>query len=107
MLEIYVYDPGNTYKNYYNDMINLLMGNPNSIIVVILVLSITVVFISIIYVLLQAPQNPKLQSKSKKIGKKSIGTSQEKKGKNNNIKYTKEFLRRVKGLDLELKEKSG
>ena len=87
----------------YNDMLNLLMANSNNLVVVILVLSIAIVFISILYVLLQAPQNPKLQSKSKKIEKKTIGTTREKR-KGKKVKYSKEFLRRVEGLDLELKE---
>ena len=87
----------------YNDMINLLMANSNKLVVVILSLSIVIVFISILYVLLQAPQNPNTQSKSKKIGKKIIGTAQEK-VKSKKVKYTKEFLKRVEGLDLELKE---
>ena len=82
----------------YNDMLNLLMANSNNLVVVILVLSI-----SILYVLLQAPQNLNTQSKNKKIGKKTIGTAREK-GKSKKVKYTKEFLRRVEGLDLELKE---
>jgi len=82
----------------YNDMLNLLMANSNNLVVVILVLSIAIVFISILYVLLQAPQNLNTQSKRKKIG-----TAREKR-KGKKVKYTKEFLRRVEGLDLELKE---
>lgn len=76
----------------YNDMINLLMANSNNVVAIILVLSIGIVFVSILYVLLQAPQNPNIQSKRKKAGKTK------------KIKYTKEFLKRVEGLDLELKE---
>ena len=87
----------------YNDMINLLMANSNKLVVVILSLSIVIVFISILYVLLQAPQNLNTQSKRKKIGKKTIGTTREKR-KGKKVKYSKEFLRRVEGLDLELKE---
>ena len=82
----------------YNDILNLLMANSNNLVVVILVLSIAIVFISILYVLLQAPQNLNTQSKRKKIG-----TAREKR-KGKKVKYTKEFLRRVEGLDLELKE---
>jgi len=87
----------------YNDMLNLLMANSNNLVVVILVLSIAIVFISILYVLLQAPKNLNTQSKRKKIGKKTIGTTREKR-KGKKVKYSKEFLRRVEGLDLELKE---
>jgi signal transduction histidine kinase len=76
----------------YNDLINLLMANSNNVVAIILVLSIGIVFVSILYVLLQAPQNPNIQSKRKRVGKTK------------KIKYTKEFLRRVEGLDLELKE---
>ena len=82
----------------YNNIIKLVMANSNNVVFVILVLSIIIVFISILYVLLQAPQNLNTQSKRKKIG-----TAREKR-KGKKVKYTKEFLRRVEGLDLELKE---
>jgi len=79
------------------------MVNSNNVVFFILVLSIIIVFISILYVLLQAPENPNSNFKTKKLEKKITSKTQIK-GKTKNIKYTKEFLKRVEGLDLELKE---
>ena len=92
-------------QDILNDMINQLMAHPNNIVVIILVLSIAIVFISILYVLFQAPGNPNSNFKSKKLEKKSISKAQ-KKSVTKKVKYTKEFLKRVEGLDLDLKENS-
>jgi|TARA_B110000238_G_scaffold194527_1_gene232514 hypothetical protein len=62
------------------------------IIIVILVLSIAVVVISIFYVL--------FSSTEKKIPKKQIHINDKKVKK---IKYTKQFLKGVDGIDLDLK----
>jgi len=90
-------------QNIFNDMINRLVANSDNVVIIILVLSITIVFISILYVLLHAPEGP--NSKSKKLEKKSI-SKEKKSAKRKEVKYTKEFLKRVEGLDLELKENS-
>ncbi len=87
----------------YNNIIKLVMANSNNVVFVILVLSIIIVFISILYVLLQAPRNSNSNFKTKKLEKKTISKTQVK-GKTKKVKYTKEFLKRVEGLDLELKE---
>ena len=92
-------------QDILNDMINQLMAHPNNVVVIILVLSIAIVLISILYVLFQAPGNPNSNFKSKKLEKKSISKAQ-KKSVTKKVKYTKEFLKRVEGLDLELKENS-
>jgi len=92
-------------QDILNDMINQLMAHPNNVVVIILVLSIVIVFISILYVLLQVPGNPKSNFKNKELEKKSISKAQ-KKSNTKKVKYTKEFLKRVEGLDLELKEDS-
>jgi len=92
-------------EEIYNDMLNLFMVNPNNIIVAGLALSIFIVFISILYVLLQAPQPPKVKIKDTSDKEKTVSSGVEiKSGKTKKVKYTKEFLRRVEGLDLELKE---
>tara|TARA_B100000768_G_C11052840_1_gene279102 strand:+ start:228 stop:491 length:264 start_codon:yes stop_codon:yes gene_type:complete len=62
------------------------------IIIVILVLSIVVVMISIFYVL--------FSSAEKKVIKKQIHINEKKVKK---IKYTKQFLKGVDGIDLDLK----
>ena len=94
-------------QDILNDMINQLVANSNNVVVIILVLSITIVFISILYVLLHASEGPNSNPnfKSKKLEKKSI-SKEKKSAKRKEVKYTKEFLKRVEGLDLELKEDS-
>ena len=63
------------------------------IIIVILVLSIAVVVISIFYVL--------FSSTEKKVVKKQIKVNKKKTKK---IKYTKQFMNGVDGIDLDLKD---
>ena len=92
-------------QNIFNDMVNQLVANPDNVVIIILVLSITIVFISILYVLLHAPEGPNSNFKSKKLEKKPI-SKVKKSAKIKEVKYTKEFLKRVEGLDLELKEDS-
>ncbi|MDB4042246.1 hypothetical protein N9472_02310 [Methylophilaceae bacterium] len=92
-------------QDIFNDMINQLVANPDNVVVIILVLSITIVFISILYVLFHAPESPNSNFKGKKLEKKSI-SKEKKSAKRKEVKYTKEFLKRVEGLDLELKEDS-
>ena len=94
-------------QDIFNDMINQLVANPDNVVVIVLVLSITIVFISILYVLFHAPEGPNSNPnfKSKKLEKKSI-SKEKKSAKRKEVKYTKEFLKRVEGLDLELKENS-
>jgi predicted membrane protein len=61
-------------------------------IVGLLIISIFIVFISILYLVFDSnePRNIKKVAKTKK---------------NPKIKYTKEFLKRVKGIDLDLNKK--
>ena len=88
----------------YENVLNFLMNNPNNIVVAVLAVSIAIVFISIVYVLLQSAEPPIPQAKKPKIEKKiPKHESTTIMGKTNKVKYAKEFLRRVKGLDLDLK----
>ena len=57
------------------------------------------------YSMLQSRPNSNPNFKSKKLEKKSI-SKEKKSAKRKEVKYTKEFLKRVEGLDLELKENS-
>ena len=88
----------------YANVLNFLMNNPNNIVVAVLAVSIAIVFISIVYVLLQSAEAPISQAKKPNIEKKTPNhESTTIMGKTNKVKYTKEFLKRVKGLDLDLK----
>ena len=90
-------------QDIFTDTFNHFMAQPNDVVVIILVLSIGIVFISIVYVFLQAPGNLKSNLNVNKQERKIINNTQ-KKSKIKKVKYTKEFLKRVEGLDLELKE---
>jgi len=89
-----------------SNIINHLISSPNNLVVTALIISIAIVFISIVYVLLQSSSEQTITNlKDSNMKKKSIKKeSQTIMGKTNKTKYTKEFLKRVKGLDLELKE---
>ena len=80
-------------KNLYNKLLEIFVTNTAEFIFGILALSIGVVIISIIYVLIY---NENSKTNVRKINPK--GTK-----KATKIKYSKDFLKRVDGVDLNFK----
>ena len=80
-------------KNFYNKLLEIFISNTAEFIFGVLALSIGVVIISIIYVLIY---NENKESNGRKRSPKRTK-------KASKIKYSKDFLRRVDGVDLNLK----
>ena len=74
---------------FYNQAISYILQNLNEFIIGSVIASIAVVIISMLYVLVLPNQKP-TKIKAKHKPKK--------------IKYTKEFLKGVRGIDLDLKK---
>ena len=80
-------------RNLYNEFLEFFYAHTAEFIFSVLALSIGVVFISILYVLINNDNKETVSRKhAKKKAKKPI-----------KIKYSKDFLRRVDGVDLSLK----
>ena len=80
-------------KNLYNNLIQIFVTHTAEFILGVLALSIGVVIISIIYVLIYNENSrPNVGKRNPKRTKKAT-----------KIKYSKDFLRRVDGVDLNLK----
>ena len=80
-------------KNLYNKLLEIFITHNVEFIFAILGLSIGVVIISIIYVLIyNEDSKPSVRKRTPKKTKKAT-----------KIKYSKDFLRRVDGVDLNLK----
>lgn len=74
---------------FYNQAISYILQNLNEFIIGSVIASIAVVIISMLYVLvLPNPKPTKIKAKHK----------------SKKIKYTKEFLKGVRGIDLDLKK---
>jgi hypothetical protein len=80
-------------KNFYNKLLEIFISHTAEFIFGVLALSIGVVIISIIYVLIY---NENKESNGRKRSPKRTK-------KASKIKYSKDFLRRVDGVDLNLK----
>jgi hypothetical protein len=80
-------------KNFYNKLLEIFIAHTAEFIFGVLALSIGVVIISIIYVLIY---NENKESNGRKRSPKRTK-------KASKIKYSKDFLRRVDGVDLNLK----
>ena len=80
-------------KNLYNKLLEIFVTHTAEFVFGILALSIGVVIISIIYVLIYNENNKtNVRKRNPKKTKKAI-----------KIKYSKDFLKRVDGVDLNLK----
>ena len=80
-------------KNLYNKLLEIFITHTAEVIFGVLALSIGVVIISIIYVLIyNEDSKPSVRKRNPKKTKKAT-----------KIKYSKDFLRRVDGVDLNLK----
>ena len=80
-------------KNFYNKLLEIFITHTAEFIFGVLALSIGVVIISIIYVLIYN------ENKESNVRKRSPKRTK----KATKIKYSKDFLRRVDGVDLNLK----
>ena len=80
-------------KNLYNKLLEIFITYTAEVVFSVLALSIGVVIISIIYVLIYNENGkPNIRKRNPKRTKKAT-----------KIKYSKDFLRRVDGVDLNLK----
>ena len=80
-------------KNLYNKLLEIFVTHTAEFVFGILALSIGVVIISIIYVLIYN-ENNKANVRKRNLKRTKKGTK---------IKYSKDFLKRVDGVDLNLK----
>ena len=81
-------------KNFYSKLLEIFITYTAEVVFGVLALSIGVVIISIIYVLIYNEDGkPNVRKRNPKRTKKAT----------NKIKYSKDFLRRVDGVDLNLK----
>ena len=80
-------------KNLYNNLIQIFVTHTAEFILGVLALSIGVVIISVIYVLIYN-ENNKANVRKRNLKRTKKGTK---------IKYSKDFLKRVDGVDLNLK----
>ena len=80
-------------KNLYNKMLEIFVTNTAEFVFGILALSIGVVIVSIIYVLIYN-ENSKTNVRKRNSQRTKKATK---------IKYSKDFLKRVDGVDLNLK----
>ena len=80
-------------KNFYSKLLEIFITYTAEVVFSVLALSIGVVIISIIYVLIyNEDSKPSVRKRTPKRTKKAT-----------KIKYSKDFLRRVDGVDLNLK----
>ena len=80
-------------KNLYNKLLEIFITHTAEVVFGVLALSIGVVIISIIYVLIYNENSkPNVSKRNPKRTKKAT-----------KIKYSKDFLKRVDGVDLNLK----
>jgi len=80
-------------KNLYNKLLEIFITNIAEFVLGILALSIGIVIISIIYVLIYNEDN-KANVRKRNLKRTNKATK---------IKYSKDFLKRVDGVDLNLK----
>ena len=80
-------------KNLYNKLLEIFITHNVEFILVVLALSIGVVIISVIYVLIYN-ENSKANVRKTNLKRTKKATK---------IKYSKDFLKRVDGVDLNLK----
>lgn len=80
-------------KNLYNKLLEIFVTHTAEFVFGILALSIGVVIVSIIYVLIYN-ENNKANVRKRNLKRTKKGTK---------IKYSKDFLKRVDGVDLNLK----
>jgi hypothetical protein len=80
-------------KNLYNKLLEIFVAHTAEFVFGILALSIGVVIVSIIYVLIYN-ENNKANVRKRNLKRTKKGTK---------IKYSKDFLKRVDGVDLNLK----